>query len=121
MSTPSSNRYAPHQAVVAEVLAAIGARADCRVWSNNTGVGRALNHDGIIRFGLKGSSDILGLTSDGRMLCLEVKTGAAIRSKGQMAFAAMIQRFGGRYAVIRSAGDAKIFLDSLGLQEKTTS
>lgn len=110
-----------HAAVVSEVLAAVGARTDCRVWSNNTGVGRGLNHDGIIHFGLKGSADIMGLTSDGRMLCLEVKTGAAVRAKAQVAFSAMIQRFGGRYAVVRSASDARIYLDSLGLQEKISS
>lgn len=116
-----SNRYAAHQAVVADVLAACGARSDCRLWANNTGVGRALTHGAIIRFGLKGSSDILGLTSDGRMLCLEIKTGAAVRSKFQRAFGAMIARFGGRYAVVRSGEDAKIYLDSLGLQEKVVS
>ena len=110
-----------HSRVVAEVLALVGARADCRLWSNNSGVARALTHDGIIHFGLKGSSDLLGLTSDGRMLCLEVKTGAAVRSKAQVAFGAMIARFCGRYAVVRSGQDAKVFLDALNLPQKTVS
>lgn len=110
-----TNRYAAHQALVADVLAAIGSRPDIRVWPNSTGVGRALTHEAIIRFGLKGSADIIGLTSDGRFIGLECKTGGAVRSKPQIAFAAMIQRFGGRYAVVRSVHDAVVFLDALGL------
>ncbi len=45
----------------------------CKVWRNNTGsikVGRRL-----IKFGLKGSSDIIGWNPAGRFIGIEIKTG----------------------------------------------
>lgn len=104
-----------HARVVSQVLARCGARADCRLWSNNTGVARSLSHGGAIHFGLVGSADILGIASDGKLLCLEVKTGAALLSRAQRHFRDMVHRFGGRYRVVRSAQEAHDYLESLCL------
>jgi hypothetical protein len=121
---------AEHSALVAAILAACGARPDCRLWANNTGVARGLTGDGIVRFGLKGSADIVGigrtdlefaphlvdLISDqyiGVFLGIEVKTGSAIQSRQQRAFQAMIEKFGGYYLVARSVQDAEKWLDKV--------
>lgn len=109
------NNTAAHQALVAEILAAIGARPDCRVWSNPSGIGRGLMHPGVIHFGLKGSADIIGLTSDGRFLAIEAKTGEGRQRKEQKAFGVMVMRFRGRYIVARSASDVSLYLDNLKL------
>lgn len=41
------------------------------VWRNNTGALKTEN--GFVRFGKKGSSDIIGITNDGRFLAIECK------------------------------------------------
>ena len=102
-----------HAVLVKEILLACGARPDCRIWTNNTGVGRALNHDGIIHFGLKGSADIIGILHSGKFLAIEVKTGEAKQSKEQIAFMNMIRRFGGYYFLVRSVEDAVTAINSV--------
>jgi hypothetical protein len=79
----------------------------CRLWSNNTGVGRAIDSDRIITFGLKGSSDILGIYK-GRLLCIEVKTGNARQSKQQINFQKMIDSQYGIYVICRDSNVQQI-------------
>lgn len=110
-----------HAATVSEILALCGARQDCRIWGNNSGVARGLTGNGIVRFGLRGSADIIGLTCDGLFLALEVKTGSGRQRPEQRAFEAMITKFGGRYALVHSAAEAKVFLDGLGLLSRQTA
>ncbi len=94
-------------------MARCGARNDCRLWQNQSGIGRGLSNDGIIRFGLRGSADILGIFSGGYLVAIEVKTGAGRQSKAQRAFEQMITRFGGHYAVVSNDVQAQVFLDHL--------
>lgn len=89
-----------HQKVVKLVLLKMTSE-HCRVWANNTGVGRSLNDDRIVRFGLKGSPDIIGLYK-GIFLGVEVKTGNARQTKDQKNFQAMIDRVGGIYIVCQN-------------------
>jgi hypothetical protein len=104
---------AKHNRLVTEILLAIGQRSDCRVWSNETG---AAYRDGqLIRYGRKGSSDIIGLTSDGKMLCIEVKTGKASQQENQIFFEKMIKKFNGRYFLARDVDSVIKFLDDLCL------
>lgn len=112
-----------HADLVSRILAACGARADCRLWSNNTGYARGLTHDGIIKFGLKGSADILGIGGGriskldpeikplGVFLAIEAKTGNARQSTHQKSFQAMVERFGGFYLVAKSPEDVTEWLD----------
>lgn len=79
----------------------------CRVWANNTGVGRDLNSERVVRFGLKGSSDIIGIYK-GLFLAIEVKTGNARQSKYQKNFQTMIDKFGGIYVVCRESNVEQI-------------
>ena len=75
------------------------------MWKNATGTARS--HDGrrVIKFGLEGSSDIFGITSDGRFLAIECKTGKAVQNKRQIAFEKMVTFFGGRYILARTIDD----------------
>jgi len=103
-----------HSRLLNEILLKIGARKDCRVWKNATG--SAVSRSGsYVKFGKKGSADILGITSDGRMFCVEVKTGAAVQTKEQKAFQNMVTKMGGRYVLARNSHAVVQFLDELNL------
>ena len=60
--------------------------------------------------GTKGASDLIGLAPDGRALSIEVKTGRAVRTTEQEAWARMWVRHGGLYLLARypDPGDAGI-------------
>lgn len=105
---------AEHSRLIEEVLGLLGARSDVRLWKNATGVGKSFAGN-TIRFGLKGSADILGITSDGRFLAIECKTGKARQTKQQRAFMAMIMRMGGRYLLCYDAQDVVDEINSLHL------
>ncbi len=102
-----------HARLVKEILARCGARHDCRLWANNTGVARAMTHDGMIHFGLKGSADIIGLHRTGTFIAIEVKTGEAVQTKEQVAFQLMVEKFNGRYTVAHTADQAEFWLNFL--------
>lgn len=85
----------------AEILLAVGLRPDCRIWRNNTGVGRSLSGQRVIRFGLVGSADLLGILRGGRFLAVEVKTKRGRQSKAQRNFQRMIESMGGVYVLAR--------------------
>jgi hypothetical protein len=85
----------------AEILLAVGSRPDCRIWRNNTGVGRSLSGDRVIRFGLVGSADLLGILRGGRFLAVEVKTAKGRQSEAQRNFQRMIESMGGVYVLAR--------------------
>lgn len=69
----------------------------------------------VVRFGLKGSSDILGIYRGGYILAIEVKTGRGRQTVYQQRFQAMIERFGGRYVIVASAEECEAWLDSIAL------
>lgn len=101
-----------HALVVDQILVRCGSRADCRLWKNSTGVAQSFDSGRIIRFGLKGSADILGIGRGGVLIAIEVKTGSARQSVYQARFEKMIRRFGGLYTVVSSADEAEKWLDS---------
>ena len=72
-------------------------------WSNNTGALRDAN-DRLVRYGLKGSSDILGLIA-GRFVAVECKAGRDRQRKEQMAFERAVTNAGGVYILARSVDD----------------
>jgi predicted Holliday junction resolvase-like endonuclease len=78
-------------------------------WSNETGV--AFRDGTPIRYGLIGSSDIIGCAR-GRFVGVEVKTGKAQLSTRQVAWAKAIERAGGIAIVGRSVG--QVIDDLLG-------
>lgn len=103
----------PHTQLVKEVLDALAFRTDCCVWKNNSGEGKLNGR--YVTFGKKGTSDIIGFTSDGFFLALECKTGNATQTKEQKEFQAIVEGFGARYLVVRSAFEAYSYIEALNL------
>jgi hypothetical protein len=94
-----------HEKLVNEILATFGSNNGIRIWKNNTGM--AFQRGRPIKFGLKGSSDIIGILSDGTFLAIECKTGKARQSQHQKNFQKMIEQFGGIYILARSLNDVE--------------
>lgn len=87
------------QVIQQRLLARLGCRDDLTVWRNNTGMLHDAN-GAVVRFGLRGSADILGIADPGLFVAIEVKRlGGKLRPQ-QAAFAAMVQRHGGIYLMI---------------------
>ena len=102
-----------HTELVNCLLIELSKRKDIRVWKNNTGV---LKNDSgeYIRFGLNGSADIIGiLKKNGKMICIEVKTGNAVQSKVQKNFEKMILDYNGYYIVGRSIQQVIDFIEKV--------
>lgn len=105
----------PHTALVNAVDKLASLRKDVFGWPNNTGEGM-LNGKRWVRFGFKGSADWIGLSADGRMLCLECKTGDARQTFDQRMFQEEIEKRNGRYFIVRSVEDAQRAFDSANLK-----
>jgi hypothetical protein len=73
-------------------------------WPNNTG---AVQVDGkrFVRFGRKGSPDILGILPGGRILCVECKSKRGRQTAEQKDFEAEVTRRGGVYVLARGFED----------------
>lgn len=63
--------------------------------------------EGVIRYGLIGSSDIIGIREGGQMICVEIKIGTDKQREAQAKFQKMIERRGGIYILARSVEDVK--------------
>ena len=88
------------------ILLALGAKPGVRVWRNNTGALTDINGR-LVKFGLQGSADILGiLAPNGRFLGIEVKSATGRQSDQQRNFQTMIESHGGLYILARSVDDA---------------
>ena len=102
-----------------EELALMGFAA----WPNRTG---ATEIDGrFIRFGKKGSGDIIGIypfvlagKRYGIHLEVECKTGAATQTKFQKAHMRLVRNSGGIYIVARSRDEVRAQLEQLGFAAK---
>lgn len=105
----SHNRTAAHHALKRQILAALGARADVRIFDNPRGFDRLAK----ATYGLApGASDLLAIVAPhGRFLALEVKTGRAVPTREQHAFLAMIDSMGGVGRIVRSVAEALAALD----------
>jgi hypothetical protein len=76
----------------------------CFIWRNNTGHwkdGKG-NH---IRYGLVGSSDIIGMTPSGRFLAVECKSEKGKLTPHQLAFMGKVLQHGGIFILARSIDD----------------
>lgn len=93
------------------VLLLCGDIPKCRLWKNNTGSIKV--GERCVKFGLKGSADIVGLTSDGKFLAIECKTGDAVLKAHQRSFRRMILLYGGRHIVVKRAEDAYLYITNL--------
>jgi len=78
---------------------------NCFIWRNNSGAFKA-SHGNFIRFGKKGSGDIIGLTPNGRFIAVECKYADGQMSKEQEEFRKEIIKRGGIYIVARDSAMA---------------
>jgi hypothetical protein len=114
---PADNRYKLHNELVNRTLIYLSSQQLGTFWSNPTGA--AMSTKGHFhRFGLKGSSDIIGLSKTGRFIGIEIKTGKAMQSKHQKAFQAMVERNNGLYYVIRE--DSQLEVLALAIKNEYT-
>lgn len=77
----------------------------CYVWRNNSGAYKPDGSTRYIRYGYPGSSDILGITMEGRMIACEVKSQFGTVSAHQKAFLQEVTSRGGVGVVIRPGQD----------------
>lgn len=97
-----------HTDLIKEIICFCQKRYNCFLWKNQTG------QRGGVRFGLLGSSDILGLLGDnGRFIAIEVKIGKDTLSGDQEGFKAQIERLGGVFIEARAIEDVLVVLDGL--------
>ncbi|HWT29372.1 MAG TPA: VRR-NUC domain-containing protein [Methylophilaceae bacterium] len=100
------------KAIMHDIMLAVS-KAGHRVWRNNVGV--ATTRDGsVIRFGLAvGSSDLIGVTKDGRFLAIECKTDSGRATDEQLNFISLVRSMGGRAGIARSISDAFTIIEGL--------
>lgn len=85
------------------ILEAVNASGRAVLWRNNVGFDR----ENRTRYGLcVGSSDLIGLTSSGRFVALEVKTAIGKPSREQTLYLALVAKLGGIARIVRSVEDA---------------
>jgi hypothetical protein len=96
-----------HTELVNAILLEFGARPGLRLWKVNVGAART-STGALVRYNMPGMSDIMGiLAPSGRMVSIEVKTGAATRRKNQRKWGAMIEKHGGLDIIARSLDDVR--------------
>lgn len=102
------NQSAAHHQLKRAILLDLGSEPDVRLFENP----RGFDERAKATYGLAPhASDLIGLVKPvGRLLALEVKTGNARATPGQLAFLAMINAFGGLGRVVRSVAEARAAL-----------
>lgn len=105
-------KHEKHAKLVKDILTTCGALECCRIWKNDTGMAMSLDGARHLRYGLKGSADIIGIGQGGIFIAIECKTGSAVQNKRQIAFQEMIEKFGGIY-LLAHEDDACIVKDML--------
>lgn len=78
-------RYKNHQELNNKVLIYLHEHFTGRYWANAVGAVRTSNGH-FQRYGLLGSTDIIGFTGQGRAVFIEIKTGTGKLSKQQVMF-----------------------------------
>ena len=76
-------------------------------WRNNSGavVSEYKGKKRFMRYGKVGSSDILGLTRDGKLLAIEVKSAKGKPTETQLEFIQQVNAHGGKAFVAHSLGE----------------
>lgn len=109
---PAPGSTAAHNKLINEILLTFGSGPKLRIWKNDVGVGRALDSDRVLRWGLKGSADIIGVGFGGKFIAIEVKTGKSKQSEFQKNFQNMVTSLGGIYIVARSVDDVRAMINT---------
>lgn len=98
----------PERDIQTAIRLELGQQPDVVLWRNN--VGRA----GPVVFGLEpGAADLIGIGPGGVFLALEVKSATGRVRPDQVRWGALVAKYGGVYAVVRSAADAMRVIQEL--------
>jgi len=115
--SPKRKKSKPESGVVSACLKWLWYRG-CYVWRNNTGALKT-NEGQWVRFGLKGSADIIGVSPAGRFLAIECKAPGQYLKPEQKAFRDTIEAHKGIYVMARSTDDLEkmqgIILGQMGM------
>lgn len=99
-----------------EILSAYGVHPRLRIARVNTGMAYPPHSKRLVKFGVPGTADIVGLIAPtGRMLMVEVKTATGTQSEAQKVMQRIVTAFGGLYVVARSVEDVDAALAPLGI------
>tara|TARA_R100001480_G_scaffold63449_2_gene75752 strand:+ start:3160 stop:3549 length:390 start_codon:yes stop_codon:yes gene_type:complete len=102
----SSKPKAPNETSIQNaILTYLSYRRDVFVWRNNTtGIYDAKRgrYRSTGKFSIKGVADILGVTNEGQIICLEVKRPGGRTSRDQQNFLSRVKTFGGIAGVVTS-------------------
>lgn len=94
----------PESHLVYAILAKYGSHPRLRIARVNTGAAKIKGR--MVRFGVPGTADIVGLIAPhGRMLMIECKTAIGRQSKAQEVMQRVVTQFGGLYILARSVDD----------------
>lgn len=89
-----------HQLLLKKCLFWLSLNRPWVCWSNTSG--HVKTEEGrYIKFGLKGSSDIIGFTDQGHFISIEIKTGKSVLSKQQKAFRTTCLKNNVKYFLVR--------------------
>lgn len=89
-----------------EILSYLATRKDLRACRMNTGAATHRKSGVLVRFGVPGQADIMGiLAPHGQLLAIEVKSKSGRQSSLQESFQEMVRKFGGIYILARSVKD----------------
>ena len=77
----------------------------CYVWRNNTGAYKPKDSGRFIKYGKKGSADIIGVMPGGKFIAVECKAGKNPQSQDQILFQQRIEEKGGVYILAHSADE----------------
>jgi hypothetical protein len=106
-----------HSALVNRILMRYSVRPDLTLWKMNTGVARALYGERVMRYGIDGGTDIIGIMKpDGRWIAIEVKTGSGELRPNQRAFRQVMLDHGALYILARHEDDVRAALEQLNLK-----
>lgn len=92
-----------HTEVINEIIDWLKVTNKAFAWKNNSGVFRKGAR--VVRFGLPGSPDILGICNDGKFLGIEVKIGKDKQRKEQLDFEDICRKLSGHYLVAKNLDD----------------
>lgn len=105
------NRTTAHTALVHQALVALS-RAGVMAWENRTGAAISVDGARFIAYGLKGSTDILGIIPpNGRALVAEAKTGTGRTTEQQRRFGQAATAKGALWVVFHNLDELMLAIE----------
>lgn len=99
-----------------QILSSWGSHPRVRIARVNTGTGYPPQSKRLVKFGVPGTADIVGLVAPtGRLIMIEVKSAIGKQREAQATMQRVIESMGGAYCIARSLADVDAFMAGLGV------